>query len=98
MFSQTNYQVHGSQAAVGNSAHQQCFAFVFLLIYSGQSISVHFGPFTQPCHWLKRLHLAIRWGKTCFLVILQCTHPNYLFQWMKPLLKVLMFLQQSDKA
>ena len=25
-------------------------------------------------------------------------HPNYLFQWMKPLLKVMMFLQQIDKA
>ena len=25
-------------------------------------------------------------------------HPNYLFQWMKPLLKVMMFLHQIDKV
>ena len=44
----------------------------FLLIYSGESIEVHFGLFTQPCHWLKRLHHVITWGNICFLVFLQC--------------------------
>ena len=76
-------QVHGSQAAVRNSAHQQCWAFVFLLIYSGQGIPVHFGSFTQPCHWLKRLHLVIRWGKICFLVILQCSQTICFSGWSR---------------
>ena len=66
-----------------NSAHQQCWAFVFLLIYSGQSIPVHFGSFTQPCHWLKRLHLVIRWGKICFLVILQCSQTICFSGWSR---------------
>ena len=66
-------KVHGSQAAVRKSAHHQFVPFVFLLIYSGQSIQVHFGLFTQPCHWLKQLHLVITWGNTCFLVVLQST-------------------------
>ena len=73
-----------------NSAHQQCWAFVFLPIYSGQSIPVHFGSFTQPCHWLKRLHLVIRWGKICFFSHF-AMQSNYLFQWMKPSLKVMIF-------
>ena len=55
------------------SAHHQFLPFVFLLIYSGLSIQVHFGLFTQPCHWLKRLHLVITWGHTCFLVVVQST-------------------------
>ena len=66
-----------------NSAHQQCWAFVFLLIYSGQSIPVHFGSFRQPCHWLKRLHLVIRWGKICFLVILQCSQTICFSGWSR---------------
>ena len=65
-----------------NSAHQQCWALVFLLIYSGQSIPVHFGSFAQPCHWLKRLHLVIRWGKICFLVILQCSQTICFSGWI----------------
>ena len=66
-----------------NLAHQQCWAFVFLLIYSGQSIPVHFGSFTQPCHWLKRLHLVIRLGKICFLVILQCSQTICFSGWSR---------------
>ena len=49
--------------------YHQFLPFVFLLIYSGLSIQVHFGLFTQPCHWLKRLHIVITWGHTCFLVV-----------------------------
>ena len=47
------------------------------------SIPVHFGSFTQPCHWLKRLHLVIRWGKICFLVILQCSQTICFSGWSR---------------
>ena len=36
--------------------------------------------------------------KYMFFSGLFATHPNYLFQWMKPLLKVMMFLHQIDKV
>ena len=75
--------MHGSQAAVRKSAHHRFVPFVFLLIYSGQSIQVHFGLFTQPCHWLKRLHLVITWGNTCFLVVLQSTQTICFSGWSR---------------
>ena len=65
------------------SAHHQFVPFVFLLIYSGQSIQVHFGLFTQPCHWLKRLHLVIALGNTCFLVVLQSTQTICFSGWSR---------------
>ena len=65
------------------SAHNQFLPFVFLLIYSGQSIQVHFGLFTQTCHWLKRLHRVITWGNTCFLVVLQSTQTICFSGWSR---------------
>ena len=40
----------------------------FRLNSNGKSVEVHFGQCTRPCHWLKRFHLVIRWGKICFLL------------------------------
>ena len=45
----------------------------FRLNSNGKSVEVHFGQCTRPCHWLKRFHLVIRWGKICFFVILRCS-------------------------
>ena len=41
----------------------------FRLNSNGKSVEVHFGQCTRPCHWLKRFHLVIRWGKYVFFLL-----------------------------
>ena len=58
------------------SAHQQwssCFS----------AVEVHFGQCTRPCHWLKRFHLVIRWGKIRFFVILRCSQTICFSGWSR---------------
>ena len=55
----------------------------FRLNSNGKSVEVHFGQCTRPCHWLKRFHLVIRWGKICFFVILRCSQTICFSGWSR---------------
>ena len=55
----------------------------FRLNSNGKSVEVHFGQCTRPCHWLKRFHLVIRWGKIRFFVILRCSQTICFSGWSR---------------
>jgi len=66
---------------VGRDEGQMCGACILPRTGAGAFLVRMYG--TQPCHWLKRLHLVITWGNTCFLVVLQSTQTICFSGWSR---------------